>query len=67
MYTYMYMQQEYMSRLCVVEQYTELKKPAIYTRSDLVTYNLVASFGIESNSILYDTLYVKNTLQLFVM
>ena len=28
-----------------------------YTRCDLVTYDLVVSYGIESSSILYDTSY----------
>ena len=30
---------------------------AQYTRCNLVTYDLVASYGIESSSILYDTSY----------
>ena len=30
---------------------------AQYTRCDLVAYDLVTSYGIDSSSILYDTLY----------
>ena len=32
-------------------------RPAQYTRCDLVAYDLVASYGIDSSSILYDTSY----------
>ena len=33
---------------------------AQYTRCDLVVYDLVASYGIESSSILYDMLYAMH-------